>query len=79
MYYDEKKEEYYKLIDYREGVEDIAPNEIYKKVFEDNQKFEFENDIYSTEFFDFINGILKAVVQLDQDRKNPQQIMSQVK
>ena len=60
--YDDKKEEYYKLIDYREGVEDIAPNQIYKQVFEDNQKFEFENDIYSTEFFDFINGILKAVV-----------------
>jgi hypothetical protein len=34
--YDDKKEEYYKLIDYREGVEDIAPNQIYKQVFEDN-------------------------------------------
>ena len=62
IFYDEKKEEHYKLIDYREGVEDFAPNQIYKQVFEDNQKFEFENDIYSTEFFAFINGILKAVV-----------------
>ena len=48
-------------------------------MFEDNQKFEFENDIYSSEFFDFINGILKAVVTLDQNRSNPQQIMTQVK
>jgi hypothetical protein len=45
--HDEKKDEHYKLIDFREGVEDIAPNQIYKQVFEDNQKFEFENDIYS--------------------------------
>jgi hypothetical protein len=28
--HDEKKNEHYKLIDYREGVEDIAPNKIYK-------------------------------------------------
>lgn len=54
LLYDSKKEEYYKLIDYREGVEDIAPNEIYKQVFEDNFKFEFENDIYSSEFFEFV-------------------------
>ena len=26
VFYDEKNDEYYKLIDYREGVEDIAPN-----------------------------------------------------
>lgn len=30
FHYDPKKEEHYKLIDYREGVEDIAPNKIYK-------------------------------------------------
>ena len=47
VFHDDKKDEYYKLIDFREGVEDIAPNKIYKQVFEDNQKFEFENDIYS--------------------------------
>ena len=28
--HDEKKDEHYKLIDYIEGVEDIAPNKIYK-------------------------------------------------
>jgi hypothetical protein len=59
--YDAKKEEHYKLIDYREGVEDIAPNAIYKQVFEDNHKFEFENDIYSTEFFEFVKSIITAV------------------
>jgi hypothetical protein len=35
------------MIDYRDGVEEIRPNQIYKQVFEDNMKFEFENDIYS--------------------------------
>jgi hypothetical protein len=48
-------------VDYRKGVEDIAPNKIYKQVFEDNAKFGFENDIYSSEFFDFIKSTLNAV------------------
>ena len=61
IHYDAKKEEYYKLIDYKKGVEEIAPSKIYQKVFEDNQKFEFDNDIYSQEFFDFIKGILESV------------------
>ena len=34
-------------------------------MFQDNQKFEFENDIYSGEFFDFVKGILQAVAGLD--------------
>ena len=37
--YDAKKEEYFKLIDYRKGIEEIAPSKIYQKVQEDNQKF----------------------------------------
>lgn len=45
--FDEKKQEHFKYIDYRDGVEEIKPNQIYKQVFEDNMKFEFENDIYS--------------------------------
>ena len=48
-------------MDYRQAVEDIAPNAIYKQVFEDNFKFEFENDIYSTEFFEFVRGIINAI------------------
>lgn len=34
--YDDKKEEYFKLIDYRKGIEEIAPSKIYQKVQEDN-------------------------------------------
>ena len=68
--YDAKKEEHYKLIDYKNGVQDIAPNDIYKQVFEDNHKFEFENDIYSNEFFEFVRQIIVAVHTLDQDRKH---------
>jgi ubiquitin carboxyl-terminal hydrolase 9/24 len=65
LLYDKKKGEHYKLINYRKGVEDIAPNQIYKNVFEDNAKFGFENDIYSSEFFDFVKSTLTAVYQLD--------------
>lgn len=45
--YDAKKEEYYHLLDYRRGVEEIEPSKIYRQVSEDNQQFEFDNDIYS--------------------------------
>jgi hypothetical protein len=30
-------------------------------VAEDNKKFEFDNDIYSNEFFEFVRGILESV------------------
>ncbi len=46
-------------------MEDIAPNQIYKQVFEDNTKFGFEKDIYSTEFFEFVKSTLNAVIQLN--------------
>jgi len=45
--FDEKKEEHYRLLDYKGSVEEMAPSKIYRQVFEDNQKFEFDNDIYS--------------------------------
>lgn len=77
--FDAKKEEHFKMVDYRECYEDIAPNSIYRQVFEDNQKFEFENDIYSTEFFDFVKGILQAVLLLDKDRKNQGEVLDDVK
>jgi hypothetical protein len=70
LQFDAKKEEYYKMVNYRECAEEIAPNQIYRQVFEDNQKFEFENDIYSSEFFDFIRGILNAVLLLETDSKS---------
>jgi len=66
-------------VDYRQAVEDIAPNAIYKQVFEDNFKFEFENDIYSTEFFEFVRGIINAISQLDKDRKNHGELLSSAK
>ena len=47
MTFDSEKDEYYKLVDYKTGVEDIPANSIYKQVFEDNKKCEFENDVYS--------------------------------
>ncbi len=49
------------MVDYKTGVEEIAPSKIYRQVFEDNQKFEFDNDIYSQEFFEFVKGVLEAV------------------
>ena len=65
VHYDSAKGEYYKLVDYRGGVEDIAPNQIYRQVSEDNAKFGFEKDIYSTEFFDFIRNTMNAVLQIN--------------
>jgi len=73
--FDEKKEEHYKLIDYRDGVEEITPNQIYKQVMEDNMKFEFENDIYSQEFFDFVHGIIKAVTTLVTSNKEKSELV----
>ena len=63
IFYDEKKEEHYQLVDYKTGVEEIEPSSIYQKVMDDNQKFEFDNDIYSSEFFEFVRSILVAASQ----------------
>jgi len=60
--YDEKKEEYYKLVDYKD-FQGIKPNKIYQQVLEDNNAVQFDNDIYSQEFFDFISQIMKAVAE----------------
>jgi len=60
IHHDQKKDEYYRLVDYKTGVEEIAPSKIYRQVFDDNQKFEFDNDIYSQEFFEFVKSILYA-------------------
>ena len=63
IFFDEKKQEHYRLVDYKTGVEEIEPSSIYQKVMEDNQKFEFDNDIYSSEFFEFVRSILVAASQ----------------
>ena len=63
--YDEEKKEHSKLVKYKESVDNEAPNEIYKKVFEDNKKFTFENDIYSQEFFGFLLQVLSSATTLE--------------
>ena len=52
--FDEEKKENFKMCPYRRAADGELANDIYKKVADDNQKFTFEGDIYSTEFFDFI-------------------------
>ena len=59
--YDEDKKEYSKMVGYRESANNEAPNEIYKRVFEDNKQFTFESDIYSEEFFNFLLQVLTSV------------------
>ena len=50
---------------YRSAADGELANDIYKKVAEDNSKYTFESDIYSSEFFDFIMRILKSVADGD--------------
>jgi hypothetical protein len=49
----------------------VQPNElptpIFKKVLDENTKFGFENDVYSSEFFDFILGTMKTVLAMEGD------------
>ena len=61
IHYDEKTKEHHKLVPYHLGIGNEKPNQIYKKVFEDNATFTFEKDIYSESFYDFIKGILCSV------------------
>ncbi len=61
IHFDSEKQEYSRLVDFKSGVEEIAPSKIYRQVYEDNQKFEFDTDVYSPEFFDFVKGILISV------------------
>ena len=65
--YDDEKKEFTRFVKYRQAADNEAPNEIYKKVFKDNKKYQFENDIYSVEFFDFILQILGGVAGLEND------------
>jgi hypothetical protein len=65
VHYDEETKEHYKLVPYSQSVDGDAPNEIYRKVFEDNAKFTFETDVYSEAFFNFIHEILDGVAEFD--------------
>ena len=79
--FDEAKKEHFKMLPYGTAAEGEVANDIYKKVAEDNMKFTFESDIYSTEFFEFILQILNSVAEteVDDDTKiNGLQIGSKV-
>ena len=52
------------MVPYRKATENETPNEIYRRVFDDNKKYSFETDIYSEEFFTFILGIMEGIAQL---------------
>ena len=54
MQYDEEKKESFEMKAYWSAADGELAGDIYKKVAEDNAKFSFEGDIYSSEFFDFI-------------------------
>lgn len=59
--YNEETKEYIKHIPYRDVVGNEMPNSIFSRVLEDNTKFSFENDVYSSEFFVFLKQILENV------------------
>ena len=45
--FDEEKLEFKHYVKYRESADNETPNEIYKKVYDENKKYQFESDIYS--------------------------------
>ena len=67
--YDEEKKENYRMSPYRSAADGELANDIYMKVAEDNMKFTFESDIYSTEFFKFILDILQSVADTAVDQQ----------
>jgi hypothetical protein len=80
--HDAEKDEWVNSISYREGVDTAPPNKIFKQVNKDNSKFEFENEVYSPEFFENVTKILRAVAAFGpecdpiskQMRKNAMQV-----
>ena len=65
MQFDEEKKEHFKMVPYRESANGEKAIPMYQQVFEDNQNVNFENDIYSAEFFDFILQIMKGIAGLE--------------
>ena len=45
--FDKEKSEFKHFVKYRESADNETPNEIYKKVYDENKKHQFESDIYS--------------------------------
>jgi hypothetical protein len=53
-------------VDFRQAVlPEAVPNRIFAQVLQDNRKFGFENDIYSSDFFDFVLGLQKSALGMD--------------
>lgn len=64
VHYDEEKKESFKNLPYRDAAKGEKAIPCYQQVFEDNHNVNFENDIYSQEFFDFILKIMKGIAGL---------------
>ena len=64
--HDEANSEYYQLLPYH-NLNEVPAGDIYKGVVNNCQSFEFENDIYSHEFFDFVRSIFKNVTEKMKD------------
>ena len=63
------------MVDYREAVTSSEkPNPIFGKVLEDNRKFGVENDVYSTDFFDFMLAIQTSVASMDETDESTKKI-----
>jgi len=50
LHFDEEKKESYVFVDFDEATK-FVPNQIYKKVHEDNKKFLSEKQVYNDSFF----------------------------
>jgi len=65
VHFDEEKKENYKKVPYRTSANGEKAIPLYQQVMEDNTSVNFENDIYSAEFFDFILKIMKGIAGLE--------------
>jgi len=65
--FDEVKDEYYKMVKYRDSAKGAKASRFYKQVYADNNKFDFEKDIYSKEFFEFILSIIQSAITIDDE------------
>jgi len=53
------------MVPYAEGIDAEAPNKIYQDVNGDNAKLTFETDVYSPDFFQFLNDTLDSVKKIN--------------
>ena len=60
--HDESKDEYYRLVDFKD-LNNIPASKIFKEVCQSSQSFDYENEIYSNEFFQFSSSIFRNVIE----------------